>query len=37
MLSLREYEGTDVTNDNLKDRFVGTFDLNVDSVDECSR
>ena len=37
MVSLREYEGTDVTIDNLIDRFTGTYSLDVDSVEQCAR
>ena len=36
-LSLREYEGTAVTEGNLLDRFLGTYDLDVDSVEQCAR
>ena len=37
MMSLKEYEGTDVTNYNLRDRFVGTYDLVVETVEQCAR
>ena len=37
MVSLREYEGTDVTHENLKDRFKGTYDVSVDNVEQCAR
>ena len=33
----REYEGTDVTHENLQTRFKTTLKLSVDSVEKCAR